>query len=266
MKEQTIITRGELVRGLRNIGLETGRTVMLHASVKNIGWIVGGPDVVLDAILEVVGDSGTVMMLAAWEDHPYSLEEWSDEKREAYLRECPPFDPKRSRADRKGVGILAEYMRTRPGAERSSHPFSYVALGAKAHWITVHHALRYNNGPGGPLSKLCESSGAVLMLGSPLASVTLLHHAEHLADVPNKRIDHYRMPILKNGQCVWHEFEEYDISGIADWPGNYFEEIVKEYLDIGNGRSGKVGDADSHLLDAEHLKTFAAKWMEEHFK
>lgn len=63
---------------------------MLHASVKNVGWVVGGPDVVLDAILEVLTASGTLMMLASWEDNPYTLRHWAKERQEAYLQECPP--------------------------------------------------------------------------------------------------------------------------------------------------------------------------------
>jgi len=40
-------------------------------------------------------------------------------------------------------------------------------------------------------------------------NITLLHHAEHLANVPNKRIDRFRMPILQDGKRVWVEMEEY---------------------------------------------------------
>ena len=262
-----MITRSQLVRELRELGLTEGQTVMLHASVKNIGWVVGGPDVVLDAILEILTDSGTLMMFAIWEDQPYSLPEWSKERQQAYLDECPPFDPARSRADRKGLGILAEYLRTRPGSYRSRHPFSYVAVGERAKWITDEHPWRYNNGPGSPSAKLCEASGLVLLLGSPVRSITLLHYAEHLANVPNKRITQYRMPMLQNGQRVWMDFEEYDIyRGIVDWPDNYFETIVREYLAAGNGRTGTIGAAESYLLEAQSLTSFGVNWMEEHFK
>jgi aminoglycoside 3-N-acetyltransferase len=266
MRSKPIITKSQLTRDLRELGLSSGQTVMLHASVKNVGWVVGGPDVVLDAILEVLTASGTLMMLASWEDNPYDLARWPKERQDAYLRDCPAYDPERSRADRKEMGVLTEYLRTRAGSHRSRHPFSYVALGHQAQWITDGHPWQYNNGPGSPLAKLCSLSGVVLLLGSPIGSVTVLHHAEHLANVPNKQVDRYRMPVLQDGQRVWMDFEEYDTTeGIVDWPDNYFETIVKDYLKVGNGRVGRVGAAESYLFEAKPLVAFGIEWMEEHF-
>ncbi len=86
---------------------------MLHASVKAIGWVVGGPDVVLYGLREVLGPQGTLMMYVGWEDNLYDLVTWSDERRRAYLEECPPFDPTTSRANRNW-SILTEYLRTTP--------------------------------------------------------------------------------------------------------------------------------------------------------
>lgn len=266
MKNQPIVTRSQLVRNLGELGVSAGQAVMLHASVRNIGWIVGGPDVVLDAILAVLTPTGTLMMMVSWEDNPYELEHWPRERQEAYLRECPAYDPTSSRADRRKMGILTEYLRTRPGAHRSRHPFSYIAVGQHAKWITDNHPWQYRDGPGSPLAKLCELGGVVLLLGSPVGDVTLLHHAEHLADVPNKKVDRYRMPVLQDGRRVWMDFEEYDTTrGIVDWPDNYFQTIVEDYLAVGNGRTDKVGAADSYLLDAVSLTAFGTRWMEEHF-
>ena len=49
---------------------------MLHASVKAIGWIVGGPDVVIQALLDVLGEEGTLMMYVGWEDSPWDAAEF----------------------------------------------------------------------------------------------------------------------------------------------------------------------------------------------
>jgi aminoglycoside 3-N-acetyltransferase len=116
---------------------------MLHASVSAIGWVVGGPDMVIQALLDVLGPEGTLMMYVGWEDDPYKLTEWPEEWQKAYLEECPPFDPQRSRAHRK-LSILTEYLRTWPGAFRSDHPeASVTAVGAKAQWLTADHPLNY---------------------------------------------------------------------------------------------------------------------------
>lgn len=262
-----IVTKSRIIQDLRDLGLVPGQVVMLHASVRAIGWVVGGPDVVLQALLDVLTPAGTLMMYVGWEDNPYHLAEWSEEWQRAYLEECPAFDPARSRAYRKW-SILTEYLRTWPGACRSNHPeASVAAVGALARWITEDHPLQYGYGPGSPLAKLCETGGDVLLLGAPLDTITLLHYAEHLARVPNKRIARYKMPILRDGQRVWVEIEDFDTSqGIVDWEGgDYFGVIAREYLASGRGRSGKVGAAKSYLFDAAGLVDFGVRWMERTF-
>jgi aminoglycoside 3-N-acetyltransferase len=106
------------------------------------------------------------------------------------------------------------------------------------------------------------------MLGAPLDTITLLHYAEFLANVPNKRIVRYKMSVLKDGRRVWIELEEYDTSkGIADWlGGDYFPVIAKEYLSSWKGNAGKVGAAQSYLFDAADLLKFGVKRMETNLR
>jgi len=265
--ELPIITRSRLIDDLQRLGVLPGQVVELHASVKALGWVVGGPDIVLQALLDTLTSEGTLMMLAGWEDNPYHFPDWSKEKQKAYLEECPPFDPATSRANRKW-SILNEYLRTRPSAQRSAHPEgSFVAIGSLSQWITENHPIQYGYGPGSPLAKLCEAGGKVLMLGAPFNSITLLHYAEFLANVPNKRVVNYRMPVLREGKRVWINLEEYDTSrGIVDWHGeDYFTVIGREYLLSGKGNSGKVGAAQSYLFDANDLVKFGIQWMERAF-
>jgi aminoglycoside 3-N-acetyltransferase len=115
------------------------------------------------------------------------------------------------------------------------------------------------------LAKLYQAGGKVLLLGSPLDAVTLLHYSEHMASVPDKRVARYRVPLIRDGRRVWVDVEEYDTgSGIVDWEGgDYFPVIVAEFLASGAGRTGCVGAAVSHLLDAAALHRFAVAWMEK---
>jgi aminoglycoside 3-N-acetyltransferase len=266
-KDPLLVTRSRLVKDLSSLGVRPGGIIMLHASVKTVGWVVGGPDVILDALREALGPEGTLMMYVGWEDNPYGLEAWPEGRRRAYLEECPPFDPATSRANRTW-SILTEYLRTTPGARRSANPEkSMAAVGPKAVWLTEGHPLDYGFGPGSPLEKLCRAGGEVLLLGTPFASVTLIHYAECLADVPGKRVVRYRMPVLVEGQRRWADVEEFDTSdGIRDWGGgDYFEAIVEAYLAAGDGRTGLVGAARSYLFDARDLTAFGVAWMEREF-
>ncbi len=261
------VTYSQLVDDLSCLGVSTGQTVMLHVSVRAIGWIVGGPDVVLRALLDVLTPAGTLMMYISWEDTTETMPHWPAERQAVYLAECPPFDPHRSRAKRSW-SILTEYLRTWPGAHRSANPgASVVAVGAAAAWLATDHPLQFGYGAGSPLDKLCQSGGSVLLLGSPLDSITLLHHAEHMANVPHKRIARYQVPLLHDGRRVWVDVQEFDTSaGIVDWSGgDYFPVIAQAFIDTGRARTGQVGAARSYLFDAAALDRFAVQWMEREF-
>ena len=264
--KRPLVARSSLARDLASLGLKTGDLIMLHASVRAIGWVVGGPDTVIRAILDVIGPEGTLMMYVGWEEASYLTIALEEGRGEAYLAECPAFDPERSRANRKW-SILTEYRRTWPGARRSDHPeASVAAVGAKAAWLTENHPLHYPYGPGSPLAKLCDAGGKVLLLGSPLNAVTVLHYAETIAQIPNKRIIRYRMPVLRKGKKVWMEIEDIDTGeGIVDGhsSGEYFTAIVKGYLGKGKGRSRTVGTAKSYLFEAADLVRFAVEWLEK---
>jgi aminoglycoside 3-N-acetyltransferase len=255
-----------LVADLKKLGIEKGDTVMFHASVKAVGWVVGGPDVVIQALLDVIGEAGTLMMYVGWEDSPYDLANWSEEVQRLYLEECPAFDAEGSRAFRKW-SILTEYLRTWRGACRSNHPeASCAAVGAKARWITENHPLQYGYGEGSPLAKLCEADGKVLLLGAPFGSLTILHYAENLADVPDKKVVRYKMPMLRDGKRVWVEIEEFDTCGdVLPDVDEYFQAIPREYLASGKGKSGNVGEAQSYLFDAADFVRFAIEWLEKRY-
>ncbi len=240
---EMLVTKSRLRGDLGKLGLCRGDHVMLHVSVKSIGWVVGGPDVVIDSILEALGPDGTLMMMIGSEDGTYEIPTWPQEKRKAYLDECPPFDPARTRAYRK-YSILTEYLRTWPGAYRSRHPDgSFAAVGSLAQWITKDQPLQYGYGPGSPLAKLCDIRGKVLLLGSPETDVTLLHYSEHMADVPGKQVYKYPALILRNGAREWIEIEEFDTNCLRPGydQGECFSQIIRDFVAAGKASSGKLG-------------------------
>jgi aminoglycoside 3-N-acetyltransferase len=62
-KELPFITKSHLEADLHSLGLRPNQTILLHASIKSIGWIVGGPDTIIRAILDILAPNGTLMML-----------------------------------------------------------------------------------------------------------------------------------------------------------------------------------------------------------
>ena len=214
---------------------------MVHTRMSEIGWVVGGAEAIVTALLDVLGAHGTLMAYAGWNENPSHLDAWPEMWQRAYLEELLPFDPSVAEADRD-VGRVPERIRTWPSAKRSSHPeANVVAIGARAEWIVDPHPWDFPYGPGSPLGRLVESNGQVLLIGAPLNTITLLHHAEHLAKGSGKRFVERRMPIWEDGQRVWRTYRDIDTSSAGAFPYGEvlgrsvdpFREIAEEALGAG---------------------------------
>ena len=257
-------TRASLRADLQALGLQAADAVMVHAAASRVGRTLGGPDALVGALLDAVGPSGTVLAYTDWDA---AYEELLDEHGRVppeWREHVPPFDPAASRAVRDN-GVLPEFVRTTPGARRSGNPgASIAALGARAVWFTAEHPLDYGYGEGSPFAKLVEAGGKVLIAGAPLDTMTLLHHAEHLARIPGKRERRLEVPFAAPEGVRWRFVEEFDTSEpvVAGLPDDYFAEIVREYLASGRGRQGTIGDAPSVLVEAADVCRFAIEWLE----
>ena len=109
----------------------------------------------------------------------------------------------------------------------------------------------------------CNWAARLLRLGADLDTVTLLHWAEYLAPVPDKRrVRRHR--IVRRGdksELVVVECLD-DNDGIVDYPGeDYFVTILRAYLETGRAAVGKVGGATSELIDGSDLVEFSVRWM-----
>jgi len=263
----SFVTRASLAAALAKIGLVPGDAVMVHTAVSKVGRLLDGPDTIIAALSDAVEPSGTVLAYADWEARYEDLVDEDGRVPPQWREHVQPFEPQRSRAIRDN-GILPEFLRTTPSARRSGNPgASLVALGAKADWFTADHPLDYGYGEGSPLAKLVAAGGKVLMLGAPLDTLTLLHHAEHLAQIPGKRIRRIEVPLATPGGTQWRMIEEFDtgdpiVEGLAE---DYFAEIVTEFLANGQGRQGLIGAAPSVLVDAAAITAFGVSWLEERF-
>jgi aminoglycoside 3-N-acetyltransferase len=262
--------RSQLVGSLRRLGLRPGTIVMLHASVRSIGRVHGGPDEIHLAVAEAAGPDGTVMLYVGCDEgfDDVGRGVFSAAEESEILAHQPPFDPQTSRASRE-FGILAEFFRSYPATICSSGVCGRMAArGARAHWLTADQPWNYGFGRGSPLEKLCEAGGRVLLLGSDHDEVTLLHHAEHIAEFNGKRIARYRIPVQRDGQRVWMECEEFDTSSRGvhpNWPDRFFARIVDGFIAQYSGTAfcscGTVGSAGSVLMDASKLVAHAVSIM-----
>jgi aminoglycoside 3-N-acetyltransferase len=244
---------------------------MVHTRMSALGWVVGGSETVVRALLDALGPEGTLMAYASWADHVYTLEDRPGEYRSAYLAEPPRWDPATGEVD-PDYGRIPERVRTWPGTLRSVHPeASVVALGPRAGWLTSEHEDGY--GVGSPFARLVEAGGDVLMLGAPLESLTILHHAEAIAAAPGKRTVTFEIPVATAGGIERRTYTDIDTSRGAyryedlELPfEDEFTTIGTAALEAGIGTTARVGAATCHLFPAGDLVRFGTGWIDARFR
>lgn len=236
------VSRPTLVRQLQDIGVPAGAPLMVHASLRRVGPIEGGASALLDALVEVLGTGGTLLMaLGAADD--------------------APFDALTSKVE-QDMGVLAEVFRQRSGVRVNDHAAArFAATGAQSLELLEPVPLHDYHGPGSVLERFTTLGGAVLRLGADMDTVTVTHLAEYRADVPDKRRVRRRYVRADIGE-QWIESLD-DNDGICDWPGgDYFSRILVDFLAAGHARTGPVGSCAAELFDARTFVAFATAWME----
>ena len=246
---------------------------MVHCRMSALGQAVGGAETVVRALINAVGPDGTLVAYTGWQDAPPDdLAGLTAEERRIYVEEHPAYDPHVA-LSRRDHGRIPEALRTWPGTLHSGHPEAGIAaVGPLAGEITADHPYDDAYGPGTPYARLVKLGGRVALLGAPPETVTLIHHAEATADVPDKRRVTYGTPVLVEGVRVWRIFSDIDtehgalpyerVLGKVD----YVEHIARSALEAGAGRSGPVGGAMGHLLGARRLVEHAVGWIERTFR
>ncbi len=248
---------------------------MVHCRMSALGHVAGGAETVVHALLDVLGPGGTLAAYTGWQDAPPDdLGELDEATRRIYLEEHPAYDP-RVALSRRDHGRIPEALRTWPGSLHSGHPEAGVAsVGALADALTAGHPYDDAYGAGTPYARLVDLGGQVVVLGAPLDTVTLVHHAEAIAEVPGKRRVSYGAPVTvgNTGERLWRTFSDIDTSQgalpyerVIGSEVDYIEHIARSALAAGVGIGGPAGETTAYLFDAQGLVQYAVGWIERNF-
>jgi aminoglycoside 3-N-acetyltransferase len=235
-----------LADDLRCLGLPAGATVLVHASLRAVGPIAGGAETLLEALQTVIGESGTLMVPAfSWEaaDPAQFREPPSPAELAAARARVVPFTP--NAPTDPGLGVFPQVVHSAPGARRSSVPASFLALGRHADELARAHDPKRPYGPNGPLGRLAQLDGWVLLLGVDFRSATSVHCAEDEADLPYLRCNPPKRYLIAPGR--WLEVErDYDC-------GEGFNAVQEVLRSRGQLREGSVGSGRSLLVRHNHI-------------
>lgn len=123
---KSILEKNQLIDDLQRLGVSPGSEIVVHSSLSSIGYVVGGAETVIVALLEAVDiKRGTVVvptLTGTVENGPLNP---------------PYFHVKESKC---WTGIIPETFRLRQEAYRSLNPtHSVAAIGANAIDLTTGH-------------------------------------------------------------------------------------------------------------------------------
>ena len=250
MESLPFVTREEIARSLREVGLGEGDLCLFHSSLKSFGIVDGGAQTVIDAFEEVLTSKGTLAVPTLCNvDFFNSYKTWYMDKP-------------------SGVGYLTEYFRKLPFVYRSDHPtHSVAARGPLAYELTYEHAWRgphlcpfgnYAFADSSPWNKLYERNGKIVFLGVTMMYNTMKHWIEgcFVEGLLERVKDEVKRLELKSRLRT---FESRD-QGL--WPFYNSERMQERLEEMGLVRTAQCGNARILCVDARDSSDAALKLLQ----
>lgn len=169
-KEAIILSSADLIEGFIKAGIKKGDILFIHSSLKGLGYIEGGPQTVIKALKETVGNEGTLIFPVFTIN--MSMEQTLNDP--SHL-----FNPSSSLST---VGSISNTFLKGENIHRSLHPtHSVAAWGKHAEDIVKnHHLAKTNFGGGTPFGRFLDLNGKLMGLGINYNNVTFYHTYEDL--------------------------------------------------------------------------------------
>ena len=244
------VTRTEVVRGLVGAGLHSGDVVLVHSAMRSLGYVQGGAETVVSALLDVLGGSGTLVVPTFTFAHEAERD--------------PVVSPA---SDTSEMGIISEAVRVRPDALRSTaYRHSFAAVGRRARYITGVDPTLSPFDPRSSFGVMLGLSAQVLLLGMTYATSTGHHFAEYICEVPYRHTVDLTIRVRQtDGSVVLRPMTDYQPKPAPD--GSYYgsrhpdfnrlgrmleERNLVGFSSIGNGVVRRFGLRD--LIDLAQIE------------
>ncbi len=230
-------TKNDILRFLENIGIKHDDTVLIHTSLKAIGELDGGADMLIDAFCEYLYEGLFLIPTHTWanvvEDNPY-------------------FDVKTTMPC---IGALPCLAVTRKDGVRSLHPtHSIVAFGQRAREYIKGEEMATSPAPiGGCWSRLYDEHAKILLLGVGHDKNTYFHAVDEMLDIPDRLSDKAFVLTIKDESGRIHTtapFHPHFTKGLAGGCSDFYPNYKKPLEELGAVIYSKLGDAIVYCCDA----------------
>ena len=223
------VSKVELTRQLRELGVVPGGVLLVHTSFRKAGPVEGGPRGLIATLQDSVGSAGTLVMPSMSDD------------------DDDPFDAAKTPC--LGMGIVADTFWRLPGVLRSNSPHAFAAAGPAAAGITADHPPDVPHGMNSPVGRVYGADGQVLLLGVGHDANTTIHLAETMAPVRYRRSKY--LTVWSDGRPIRFDYDEID-----HCCENF--NLMDRWLDAAaRQRRGTVGHAGARLIRSRDVVEIA---------
>jgi len=250
----------DLLRVYATLGVREGRDIYVTSDLSRLmRYREPGRDALLAshlrALQELLGPTGTLFVPTA------------------SLNLCNTgimFDPDVTPS--ADMGVFAEYVRTRPNAVRSFHPFwSFAGIGPAAPKF-LHDVSRHGYGWGSVFQRFVSNDVLGLNVGlSPHYSISVIHHIETVVGVPYRYNKEFIHPVLRAGREVKEPFYLNVLYRKCDIVRDKNQKIFNHFQRcgtlkdavLGRGKAYSFSHAEFFRVTAELLKQDIYAWLEQ---
>lgn len=258
--DRKIVIKNDITEALQNVGVRPGQTIMVHTSLGSLGFVCGGAQILIEALIDAVGEEGTLMMpTQSWKNSdPESGVHWEEPKEWwPIIREnWPAYD--KDITPTNTMGAAAEMFRRWPGAVRSGHPVrSVAAYGRHAAYLTENHDLSNIFGDGSPIGRLYELDAYVLLIGVGYDKNTSLHLADARAEYPGRHLSEESCAMMIDGKREWVTYKTLYVDG------KDFVKIGEDFEQNCTVRKETLGNGTIRFMRQRDLVDFAVGWIQK---
>ena len=231
-------TKEDLMQHLKEMGFIGTESIMVHSSMKSIGNVEGGADMVVDVFMEYFKEGLFMTPTHTWKQ---------------MSAEYNVFDPVTEPAC---VGIIPNIFMKREGVVRSLHPTHSIAAFGKdaAEYIKGEENVTTPCAVGGCWERLRERSAKILLVGVTHARNTFIHAIEEVYDVPERLTEEpvafeIVMPDGSRKDVAMHRHYNRLTAHISE----EFDKMLEGYFVTGAAKKVRFGDAECILCDANRM-------------
>lgn len=252
-----MVTKKDLLNKFKELGIKPGMIIEVHCALSNFGYVCGGAKTVIDALIETIGYTGTLIMAnhatensepTKWINPPINLN-----LAKSIRKNMPAFN--KHNYDNFHMGKVANNLRMREGVIVSDHPtYSYLAWGKYAKLLCNRHSLHFPLSEESPTARLVELKASMLLLGVDFDCATCLHLAEYRADCRSIELD--GAAIIKDGKRKWEKYLNLALNS------EVFLDIQKILAKKEKITEIKINDLSAKLVRIDVAMDYAVNYLE----